>query len=304
MFFLGGFTGCDAFSLPCSPVCRADITEVRLQNGRYDTLFASKKTDNALTPAIPDDWDFDTIMYAKFNKNSLNAGNVNWTLNNISHILIKRREINTFHWTTIAVKEILKKTDFKISGTDYTTAAKTEYEYAVVPFYYGVEGDYDTTRIYSDFNEIFILGKNGTIHTPLGSGYLDVTNNAPSSYITTIHGRYPTVIRNSRTNYKTGSFSGNFIKYDGRRLQYSVDDRSITNMQNDVIRFLSDGIPKLIKHFDGRTILANIDSDIANNAEGHYKNRVISFNFTEIGDYTSAQDLYSAGLSDVSEEWW
>lgn len=304
MLFLGTFMGGDEFTIPCTPTNCSNITETDLTNGKFEKLYVTKIINDEPSNAFPVDWDFDTIMYARYDAGSSNAGNVNWTLNNISHILIKRREVGTFNWTTIAVKEAANKEDFNIVGADYTNAAKTEYEYAIVPSFYGIEGNYDTAKIYSDFDEICIIGKNGILHTMFGNGYLDMTNHAPSSYITTIHGKYPTVVSNSQANYKTGSFSGNFIKFDDKKCDYDTDDKTVTNLQNSVINLLSDGTPKLIKHYDGRNVLVNIDPEISNSADGHYKNRVISFTFTEIGNAASIEALYYSGLSDVAEEWW
>lgn len=304
MLFLGTFMGCDEYCIPCAPTSCPDITRVELGNGKYEKLYATKTTEDNPSPDFPEDWDFNTLMYARYDMSSSNAGNVNWTLDNISHVLVKRRETGTFNWMTIKVQEVSGRDDFKIAGTDHTNAAKTEYEYAVVPSFYGMEGNYDTAKIYSDFNAIYIIGANGIAHTQFGDGYLDMTNNAPSAYITTLHGRYPTVVRNSQANYKTGSFSGSFFEFDDAAGDYITEDKSITKLQNSVITLLSDGTPKLIKHFDGRNILANIDSEISNNADGNYKNRVISFTFTETGNADSAEDLYYSGLSDITEEWW
>lgn len=304
MLFLGTFMGNDEYSLPCTPSCCCDITRVSLMNGKFQRFFVTRNVADALSPSFPEDWDFDTIMYARFDKNSSNAGNVDWRMNQISHLLIKRKEADSFHWTTIAVKDIVDDDDFVIMGTDYTNSAKTNYEYAVVPSFYGIEGNYDAAGIYSDFEDIFIIGRNGAVCTSLGNCYLDMTNTAPSSTLTTLNSKYPTIVRNTAANYKTGSFTGNFAKLDETTGDYLVDDKNVTDCQNQVIAFLSDGSPKLLKHFDGRTLLINIDSDITNNADGHYRNRVLSFHFTEIGDNNSPKALYDSGLTDVTEEWW
>lgn len=304
MLFLGTFMGCDEFSVPCTPVERIEINEVTISNGRFERFYVTKNIETELDKLFPEDYDYDTILYAKYNKESSNAGNVDWELNNISHLLVKRKEKGTFQWTTIAVKEITDINQIELTGVDYTNAAKTTYEYAVLPSFYGIEGGYDTTEIYSDFDEVFIVSSEGVIHTNITDGYLNTTNNAPSSSLVLLNETFPTIIRNTIANYRTGTFTGSFFEFNKEECTYDMSDKSIIDTQNYIMNFLSDDTLKLIKSFDGRIFLVNIDSQITDNANNHYKNRQINFSFTCIGNPTSSEDLYNSGLSDVSEEWW
>lgn len=303
MLFLGTFLGGDEMSIPCAPTDCSDITTIQLENGKYDNLYVTRNVSDDISPDFPEDWDFDTILYARFDGNA-NAGNVDWGLDTVSHILIKRREKNNFEWKVLKVKEISKREDFDLKGTDYTNAADTVYEYAVVPSFHGIEGNYDFTSVFSDFEDIFFVSKNGVIHTCITDGYCDMVRNIPSSTIVTINGRYPDRIKNTKANYYTGSFSGSFLSFSNLAKDYITSDKPRTDYQRHVIDFLSDGTAKLLKHFDSRTALIGIDESISNNANGHYQNRDISFNFTEVGDAGSIKDLYENDLSDVTEEWW
>lgn len=303
MLFLGTFLGGDEMSIPCTPTECSDITSIRLEKGKFDNLYVTRNITDEISPVFPDEWDFDTILYARFDGNA-NAGNVDWGTDTVSHILIKRREKNHFLWQVLNVKEIHKKEDFDLKGTDYTNAACTAYEYAVVPSFHGIEGNYDSIPVYSDFEDIFFVSQNGVIHTCITDGYCDMTRNTPSSTVVTINGKYPTRIRNTSANYSTGSFSGSFLSFSNLDKDYITSNKIRTGYQKRVIDFLSDGVPKLLKHFDSRMALISIDDSVSNNADGHYQNRDISFSFTEIGDAGSGKDLYENGLSDVTEEWW
>lgn len=303
MIFLGMFLSGDEMSIPCTATDGTDITYVQLENGKYDNLYITKKVSDSLTPDFPEGWDFDTILYAKFNGNA-HAGNVDWSVETVSHMLIKRRRIEDFTWHVLAVKAIHDKTDFVLQGTDYTNAAKTYYEYAVVPSFYGIEGNYDAMKVYSDFEDIFLVSQNGMVHTCLTDGYCDMSRNTPSTILQTIHSKYPSRIRNSAASYDTGTFNGSFLAYSPIEREYITEDKSRTDYQSNIIEFLSDGMPKLLKHFDSRLKLISIDESVSNNANGHYQNRDFSFQFTEIGNSDSEKDLYESGLSNVSEEWW
>ena len=52
-----------------SPTGVSDITYVELSNGLYDTLYITKDINLDADSQYPTDWDFDTILYAKFNLN-------------------------------------------------------------------------------------------------------------------------------------------------------------------------------------------------------------------------------------------
>lgn len=305
MLFSGNaFLGADMMSIPCAPTDFSDITGLTLSDCKPKLLYVTKSVTAPITKDFPDDWDYNTILYARFDRNSVNAGNVDWDIKKISHLLIKRRESGTFSWMTIHTAAVNSEEDFTIYGTDYTNAAKTAYDYAIVPSFYGIEGNYDYTSVFSDFEDVYLVSKNGVIHTSFTDEYCNMTLQIPSSAITTLNGRYPCIVRNTKANYYTGNFNGQFIEYNDSKGEYSIDDKSLNRYQDKILDFLSDGCPKLLKLSDSRIRLISIDSEIAVNADNHYKKRMISFNFQEIGNAASPEDLYHCGLSDVTEEWW
>ncbi len=68
--------------------------------------------------------------------------------------------------------------------------------------------------------------------------------------------------------------------------------------------FIADGIPKILKLFDGRIWLVQTTPNPSDTAEESYNNRYITFTWVEIGNINSEEDLYYLGLSEVTEEWW
>lgn len=85
MFLCGSsFAGGD-LACALTPTGIENINYVELKNGIYNDLYLTKSGDFELTGRFPDEWDFDTLLWAKFN-GSTNAGNVDWNLDNTSHI--------------------------------------------------------------------------------------------------------------------------------------------------------------------------------------------------------------------------
>lgn len=296
--FVGGEQAC-----VLSPSTVDDITYVELKNGIYDDLYATSVVDDEPSDECPSNWDFDTILHAQFN-DTTNAGNMDWNLSTVSHLLIKRKKVDEFDWMTLYVKEVNAVEDFEIEGVDRTNEAKTEYLYACVPSLYGLEGTYSTAEVYSDFNSIYIVENDGMWGTQITDGYLDTTRNFPNSTVVTIHNKYPTDINTCVANYDTGTCEGMWVSVSEENCELQMEDSDRVSYQRTIIDVLSDRKPKLLKHFDGRIYLVKIEDRITDSADMSYNIRKIGFSWTEIGDHLSSEDMYYAGLSDVTEEWW
>lgn len=306
LFFLSKtILGTDKNTVTLTPTHLNNITYIRLANGLYDCLYITKETKSEPSMECPDKWDFDTIFHADFS-DSTNAGNVDWNLKTVSHLLIKRRDVEKFKWITIAVKEVLTLKDFDegLRGNDYTNASHIEYEYAVVPVYHGQEGFFYSTLVDSIFHDIFLVEKNHIAGTPSSDAFCDTTRRIPSSINETINNRYPTYIRNTKSNYDKGTCKGKFIELDEEKCDLIVEDALRIPYQRKLMDFIADGMPKILKHFDGRIWLMTVTGDPTDTADTVYNNRDISFEWAEIGNYESERDLYYTNLSDIEEKWW
>ena len=300
--FVGGVSACAV-----TPTNIENIDYVELKNGIYDDLYISKATDFELTNECPEEWDFDTVLWAKFNGNN-NAGNIDWNLETTSHIVLKSRNEGDFKWKTIAVKEINTIDDFVINYPDYFIASGQTVEYAVVNVLYGSEGNYATTKITPKFDKMFLIEDGVVWGTDITDGFCDTTRNIPSSTVELLNSKYPIFVRNTIANYDTGNCKGSFVpladeescelafseEYDYMRVQY----------QKEFMDFISDGVPKILKLPDGRMWIIQVTPNPTDTANQMYNNREISWSWVEIGDINSEEDLYYLGLSDVSPEWW
>lgn len=302
MFLLGTiFCGGD---MACSvtPNDADNINYIELKNGNYDDLYVTNNVADEPSAECPEKWDWDTILHATFDGNT-NAGNMDWNLSTVSHILIKRKKPNEFKWKTIDVKEVHSIEDFNIVGFDYTNESQTKYQYAVVASLYGIEGNPSTVDVESRFDGIFIVEKDLIIGTSITDGFCDYTRNFPNSTIPTIHNKYPVDINTSIACYDSGTCGGNFVEMS-EDCELKTEDAVRVPYQRELIDILSDRKPKLLKNMDGRIWLVKIETPVNDTAETVYNNRKITFTWTEIGDYKSEEDMYYAGLSDVTEEFW
>lgn len=300
--FVGGALAC-----AITPTNIEPIHYVELKNGVYDDLYLSKAVDFELTDTCPNEWNFDTILWAKFNGNA-NAGNVDWNLETTSHLILKSRNEGEFKWKTIAVKEIHSTDDFVINYPDYFIASGQTVEYAVVNVLYGAEGNYATTKITPKFSQMFLI-ENGVVWgTEITDGNCNTTRCIPSSTVELLNSRYPIFIRNTLANYDTGNCTGSFVPLmDEAGCDLAYDDQhdyQRIRYQKEFMDFLTDGIPKILKLPDGRLWIIQVPPSPSDSAKTRYNDREISWSWVEIGDVNSEEDLYYLGFSNVSPEWW
>lgn len=301
--YVGGKNAC-AFT----PTSVNQITRVDLMNGIYDYLFLTQDTSLDINNELQEDWDYDTLLYAKFNNNT-NAGNIDKVLEETTHIVIKSRPVGEFEWKTLAVKEVHTVEDFNIYFNDYFVPSMQPTEYAIVHSYYGIERTYSTVTVTPEFGMMLLIKGDEVYGTFITDGFCDTTRNIPSSNVETLNSKYPTFVRNGKANYDTGNCSGNFmpVEEDGecKPPDFSKEgDFARIKYQKKVMDFIAKNQPGILKMPDGRVWIIQVTPSPTDSAQDNYNNRMISFSWVEIGDSNSESDLYYLGLSDVSPEWW
>lgn len=307
MFICGNDFAGGASSCAVTPTNIGNINYVELKKGIYDDLYLTKSTDFTVGNNCPEDWDFDTVLYAKLNNNT-NAGNIDWNVETTSHIILKCRNEGEFRWKTIATKEIHTADDFTINYPDYLIASGQTVEYAVVNVLYGCEGNYATSKITPKFHKMFLIEDDIVWGTEITDGFCDTTRNIPSSTVELLNSKYPVFVKNGKADYDTGSCRGSLVplaEKEGCQLAYDPQyDYKRIQYQKEFMDFISDGAPKILKLPDGRMWIVQVTPNPSDTANQTYNNREISWNWVEIGDVSSEEDLYYLGLSKVSPEWW
>ncbi len=311
MMFLGATFLCgDAMSVPCTPTNIDHINYVEIGNGEFDDLYITKDTSAMLTEKPPENWDFDTILHAKFDGNTL-AGNVEWSVNTVSTLLIKRRKVGEFQWITLMTNQITTADDFNVKFKDVTGTDSVRYEYAAVPILNGTEGNYSYTDVTCKNRFLVIADEDEIWSTVATDGFCDAVSNVPSSTIVTMNDRYPTVIRNTDANYETVTVTANFvpttIDEETGCIHLKIDSNAhdvYARYSKQFKEFLNNGKTKLVKNIDGRAWLCYVTTPPTDSADGNYLNRKLSFEVTELGSIESEEDLYDAGFITAGEEWW
>lgn len=328
MIFGNVILGYDQMSVPSSTSHIDNITSTTLSNAYMDDFYLTEDTDSALGNNVPENWDENTILDAKFEDSTgLTAGNINVSIEELSggNYVIKRRVADSNKWITMYVYPFVnpnsgnntrganEDTPTSNTFTDYTCAAGVEYEYAIV-FVKGdkpeerEEGDYYTVKITPDTDRLIICTGDELWGTILTDGFCDNQRNTAPGVINTLNDKYPTIVDNSVANYETVNVSAEFYPIDENgclEIPDNPEDRRAALKDIKKFKdFLMNRKAKILKNIDGRMWFCYVTTPPSDNAKDVYYFREISFGVTEVADVEDQEELYNSGFITATEDWW
>ena len=291
--FLGYDFYRDASALDYVIISSNNMKKVSANHAVIDELYASSNVLYDMT-SIPQEWDFDTAIHALFN-NSLAAGNTEHMIDELSSMLLKRREVGTYEWLTLAEFPITNIDDMLITYTDRFAETNKQYEYMLVAITQNVDdSSFNSDTINSLFDGIVIAEKDIAYRAYIYD-YVPTERNQTTSVITTLKGRYPYVIKNAETNYTSGQVHAAFFPLIECEPNY--DYFTNTAYREELSDFLTNGKPKVLKLDDGRSWIVSIVDNIQHSENGML---YTDFSFVQTGDSTNSDDMYNADLIDVN----
>lgn len=276
--------------------CQDPITSVELSNAIVEDMLVTRDTNLPL-PIDGYQWDYDTVLWAQFNEN-LSAGNMDFHINTIDAVLVKRRRVEDFTWVSLFVVPVNGVEDLSFDRFDTTVASKQEYEYAIVPMVNGMEGQYSVQRIRVDFEGMFIVGTDKTFKSDMEAYVPTVSKDSKSVVVETLGRRFPFVINNSINDYYRGNANGVFARVGE---DCEIDLSNSYSYRKELMSFLNNKKPKFLKVGDGRLWLCAIVEAIQETQDRDTEKITTSFTFAEIGDSDDQKDRYHAGFTEVYE---
>ena len=294
--FVGYNFFADQNALNQAPANVDAITSTQISNAIFDHFNVTQNTSTLVSTTIPTAWDYDTIMDAGFN-GDINAGNVDFLVEEISAIKIKRRIQGTFDWITLNTIPINSIDDLTFAFNDLLNADYVTYDYALVPIMEDVEGDYIINSILSQFNGVFI-GDYSTIY----KFFYDVQygTNARNQQICTFQplgNQYPIVIANGLLSYESGTVSATILNDDFEDTG-AIDPPAIVEKKTIIKDFLTNKKPKILKDWNSNVWLCIVvDSpQVTYKAGSGMAIPQVQFNWVQIGDANNQADLYNNGI--------
>ena len=292
-----GYNFCsDRNAIDPMPTNVSHIHSTKIENGIYDHFNVSNNVTKPPNPTIPTDWDWETVMDCDF-ENNISAGNVEQIERDITGYRLKRRKVGEFEWTTIKETEINSISELTFTFTDNLALNFTEYQYAVVPMLGVVEGDYMVEQIATNFKGVFICDLDTVYKLYSGVAYGNNDQMRQVGVFTPYGRKYPVVISNGLQNYQTGSIQGKVLPADFEQTG-NIDRQEITARKNTLLKFLTNGKPKVIKDWNGEAWLCLITGNPSVSYDSNYGMGMcdISASWTETGKPDNKSDLFMNGL--------
>lgn len=294
MIFLGYNFLQDRYSWQPVPTNLTNINDIILENGIYDHFNITKDTDFPYITTYPGEWDTNTQLDADFNGN-INAGNIDYVITQISSIKVKRRRVGTFDWYTLYEIPVTDPTDIDFVRYDYLAQNDTEYEYAIVPVIGNVEGEYSMNSITSQFYGVFIADSEASYKFKEGVSYSSNERVHLTATYEPYGSKYPIVISNGQISYDKGTITGSVIVFTQDE---QLDRKATVERLSAIKSFLATPSAKILKDFNGNIWLVTLSDNLPTTyySEVGMGFAQVSFNWSEIGDADSGQDLYNSNL--------
>ena len=295
--FLGYNFCADVNCIDPVPTSVDNITSTRIENGIYDRWYLTSDTTEQYPTTIPDQWDYDTIMDADFNGN-ISAGNVDFTLAQITGFKIKRRVVGSFDWLTLIELPVTSAESLHLTFNDNLNNNFTNYEYALVPVLNEIEGDYITNTILSRFDGVFICDLDTIYKFYAGVQYGAGSRVQKVGIFEPMGRATPVLVSNALTNYETGSVQGTVLPSDYGLTHGQYDPPQMVQERKELLDFLTNKKAKVIKDWNGNAWLVFIvDSPgITYKSGSGMAIADVSFNYVTLGDPNNQTDLYNAGV--------
>lgn len=290
----------DINCLDPAPTSINTITTIQLQNGIYDEFHLTNNVTAEYSPVIPLLWAYLDIIKANFNGN-INGGNVEFLLDYLTAIKVKRRIKGSFNWVTLKTVPIHGFDDLNFVFRDYLNGNFVEYEYALVPILNGAEGDYITNTVFSQFKGVFLADKDTIYKYYAGVSYGGSKQVKKIGVFEPFGSQYPVVVSNALTNYHTGSISGTILPADYENIRI-MDRMEIVQQGKELMSFITNNKAKILKDWNGNIwmIMPTGEPSTAYNNNFGMGKIDISFEYVEIGDVNSETDLMEMGLIEPS----
>lgn len=284
----------DVNSLDPAPTNLDTLTEINIYRAIYDHIDVS--SDTTITSNVPPtQWDYDTIMDCNFDGN-ISGGTIKDFSSGITEIKVKRRKAGDFDWTIIRSFKIESSEDLSFVFNDYLTVQDTSYEYAYVPVFGSVEGQYAISTVLSRFDGVFICDANTIFKFNMGVEYGSTDTVQQIGAFTVLGRKYPIVMSNGLANYQTGQLSGLVLPDDFEETR-KIDGVAITQHKKKLLEFLTNKKPKIIKDRNQNEWLVIVQSPSISYVNNSGQSVVsASMQWMEIGDAESNEDLVKAGM--------
>ena len=147
------------------------------------------------------------------------------------------------------------------------------------------------------WNFVFISDIEKTFRLQSGVVYSNNQQNVQNNILMPIGATYPIVIQNANGNYRSGSVQFTVLGYEFDNT-YKLDRISITQELNDILQFLTNMKPKVIKDYNGNIFICRVVNTPQISFDANWGNGIpkVSFDWVEQGKYDDITTMQELGF--------
>lgn len=276
------------------------INGAQLSNAIFDHFNMLNSGTQEYSTEIPAEWTTNTILDADFNGN-LNAGNVDYSTEDLAGVYVKRRIKGTFAWLTLYDIAMEDADHLAFTKYDLLNQHGVVYEYAFVPYLKdNTECAYIIKEVESSLDGVFMCSPDAIVKFYGGLSYGAASVANKTGIFEPLGSKYPVVVANANTQYYKGSLNSTAMGFN-QLMNDTFDRVSNTDYLNALANFVTNKATKILKDWNGNIWLVAILDD----ANITYDNNVgmglgnVSFSFVEIGSAQDQNTLQSQGFINI-----
>lgn len=252
-----------------SPAYISMANGLQLTNAIFDSLDLSRNGSMTYDSDIPSEWDSSTIMQTNFNGN-VNAGNVDYSTQDLAGVRIKRRIKGTFAWTTLYDVAMDSSSSLSFTKYDLLNQHGVTYEYAFVPYLNNnTECSYIIKEVDSVLDGVFVCSPGSIAKFYGGLSYGTGSMANKTGVFEPLGSKYPVVVSNANTQYYSGSLTATAMTYN-QLMNDGFSRYNTSQYLGLLLNFITDKSTKIIKDWNGNLWLAAI----VDNAQVSYNDNV------------------------------
>ena len=195
-----------------------------------------------------------------------------------SSFIVKRKKLPGGLFVPITMVPIVLPSQMSFRLLDKNVLSGNTYQYLLTPVVNGFESVGISSTVVCDLPLLHIYDNSGALFAYMNISVSEQRNTSVN-YVKPLYGKYPHVVRNSDTNYASGTAEALYLPFNASCTP-DVAQSTATNFK--VLEFLTNGLPKVMRTPDGRGWAISVNGEPRVNKDEFFGADTVSFDWTEI----------------------
>lgn len=269
------------------------LDDIMISNGIFEHLYVDSNVSLPYSTVIPETSTSTTIMTCAF-RDDLSCSDIS-----ADKVIFYHREVTLPEQPWIKLYTQNLKGGFNdIMFNDLIVKSGIAMEYKAEYYASNKLVDTRTKTVTPHFNRVFISDSTGlTFKFEANIIYSNSNQNVQIGQLIPLGSKYPIVIQNAMTNYRSGNISMTVL---GASFEdtHSLDREDIRVQADEILEFLTNKKAKLIKDWNGNIFIFKVVNTPSINYDANYGNGIINigFDWVEQADYKDLDALRELGF--------